>query len=63
MSKTQSKNTKKPFNAFRETLAVMDIEWLIRLRHRLQRVGRKRMVGILTKEIDRREAAEAKDAA
>jgi hypothetical protein len=36
---------------FAEMLAVMDIEQLIRFRHRLGKIGRKRMVKILTEEI------------
>jgi hypothetical protein len=45
-------------NPFAEILAVMDIEQLIRFRKRLEKVGRKRMVAILTDEIQEREALE-----
>jgi hypothetical protein len=40
---------------FAELLAVMDIEQLIRFRHRLGKIGRKRMVKILSEEIAERE--------
>jgi hypothetical protein len=40
---------------FAEMLAVMDVEQLIRFRHRLGKVGRKRMVKILSEEIAERE--------
>jgi hypothetical protein len=40
---------------FAEILAVMDTENLIRLRHRLGKIGRKRMVKILSEEIAERE--------
>jgi hypothetical protein len=46
----------EPMNPFAEMLRVMDVEWLIRFRRRLEKVGRKRMVEILTEEIDIREA-------
>lgn len=52
----------KPMHAFGEILKVSDIELLIRFRHRLQKVGRKRMVQILTEEIEEREAIEAAEA-
>jgi hypothetical protein len=45
-------------NPFAEILHVMDIEQLIRFRRRLEKVGRKRMVAILTDEIQEREALE-----
>jgi hypothetical protein len=45
-------------NPFAEILQVMDIEQLIRFRQRLQKVGRKRMVEILTDEIEEREGIE-----
>jgi hypothetical protein len=47
-------------NPFAEILHVMDIEQLIRFRRRLEKVGRKRMVEILTEEIEEREALEKK---
>jgi hypothetical protein len=40
---------------FAEILAVMDLEQLIRFRHRLEKIGRKRMVKMLTEEIAERE--------
>jgi hypothetical protein len=40
---------------FTEMLAVMDTEHLIRFRHRLGKVGCKRLVELLTLEIGRRE--------
>jgi hypothetical protein len=49
-------------NPFAEMLAVMDIEQLIRFRQRLQKVGRKRMVEILTDEIQEREGIEKAEA-
>jgi hypothetical protein len=42
---------------FAEMLAVMDTEQLIRFRHRLGKIGRKRMVKMLTDEIAEREKA------
>jgi hypothetical protein len=48
----------KPMNAFEEILKVSDTELLIRFRHRLNRIGRKRMVELLTEEIKKREALE-----
>ena len=45
-------------NPFAETLRVLTIEDLIRIRHRLKKVGRKRMVEILTDEIQEREGIE-----
>jgi hypothetical protein len=50
----------EPINAFAEMLRVMDIEQLIRFRRRLEKVGRKRMVEILTDEIEEREELEHK---
>ena len=47
-----------PMNPFAEMLRVMDIEQLIRFRKRLEKVGRKRMVEILTDEIEEREGIE-----
>jgi hypothetical protein len=47
-----------PINAFDEMLRVMDTEQLIRFRWRLSKIGRKRMVQILTDEIEEREAIE-----
>ena len=43
---------------FDEMLSVMDVEGLIRFRRRLEKVGRKRMVQILTEEIDRKQEEE-----
>jgi hypothetical protein len=48
-------------NPFAETLRVVDLEWLIRLRRRLEKVGRKRMVEILTDEIEERKALEKQE--
>jgi hypothetical protein len=48
-------------NPFAEMLRVMDVEQLIRFRKRLQMVGRKRMVEILTDEIEEREALEKQE--
>jgi hypothetical protein len=45
-------------NPFAEMLRIMDVEQLIRFRKRLEMVGRKRMVEILTDEIEEREALE-----
>jgi hypothetical protein len=50
-----------PVNAFGEMLAVMDIEQLIRFRHRLKKIGRKRMCEILSDEIEERNALEKKE--
>lgn len=50
----------KDMNPFNEMLKVMEFEHLLRFRRRLQKVGRKRMVEILTEEIDAREAEEGK---
>jgi len=49
-------------NPFAEILHVMDIEQLIRFRQRLNKIGRKRMVEILTDEIQEREATEKDEA-
>jgi hypothetical protein len=46
----------KPLNAFGQMLAVMETEHLIRFRHRLEKVGKRRMVEILTDEIEERQA-------
>jgi hypothetical protein len=50
-------------NPFAEMLHVMEIEHLIRFRRRLQNIGRKRMVEILTDEIEEREALEKEECA
>jgi hypothetical protein len=50
----------EPMNPFGEMLRVMDVEHLIRFRRRLEKVGRKRMVEILTDEIEERETLERK---
>jgi hypothetical protein len=42
-------------------LQVMNTEQLIRFRWRLQKNGRKRMVEILTEEINKREALEKQE--
>ena len=47
---------------FAEMLAVMDTEHLIRLRYRLNKIGRKKMVKILTEEIEEREKKEQEEA-
>lgn len=41
---------------FAEILQVCDVELLIRFRKRLEKIGRKRMVKLLTEEIEDREA-------
>ena len=56
-SREHDENGEK-MDAFAEVLRVMDIEQLIRFRRRLEKVGRKRMVEILTEEIDERDAEE-----
>jgi hypothetical protein len=48
-------------NPFAEILHVMDLEQLIRFRRRLEKVGRKRMVEILSDEIQEREALEKEE--
>jgi hypothetical protein len=48
-------------NLFGEMLRVMDVEHLIRFRKRLEMVGRKRMVEILTDEIEEREGIEKEE--
>jgi hypothetical protein len=48
-------------NPFAEILHVMDLEQLIRFRRRLEKIGRKRMVEILTDEIEEREALEKEE--
>jgi hypothetical protein len=58
MSKHKVPDGEDAQNPFAELLQVMDIEQLIRFRQRLQKVGRKRMVAILTDEIQEREAIE-----
>lgn len=45
-------------NPFAEILHVMDTEHLIRFRRRLEKIGRKRMVEILTDEIEERDIGE-----
>lgn len=40
---------------FYEMIEVMEVEHLIRFRRRLEKVGRKKMVEILTSEIQERE--------
>lgn len=58
-AKTQDKDENgHDMNPFAEMLRVMDVEHLIRFRRRLEKVGRKRMVEILTDEIEEREAIE-----
>jgi hypothetical protein len=52
----------KPMDPFAEMLAIMDVEHLIRFRRRLERVGRKQMVKILSEEIERRDDAEREEA-
>jgi hypothetical protein len=49
-------------NPFSELLKVCDVELLIRFRHRLKKVGKKRMVEILSEEIEEREALEREEA-
>ena len=43
---------------FKEIMAVMEFEELIRIRHRLGKKGLARLVGLLTLEIARREVEE-----
>jgi hypothetical protein len=50
----------EPLDKFGELIRVMDVEHLLRFRRRLEKVGRKRMVQILTYEIKAREALERK---
>jgi hypothetical protein len=57
LDKTTDENG-EPMNPFAEMLRVMDVEYLIRFRRRLEKVGRKRMVEILTDEIEERKALE-----
>jgi hypothetical protein len=52
----------KPLNPFGQILAVMDVEHLIRFRRRLEKVGKRRMVEILTDEIQEREKLAKKEA-
>jgi hypothetical protein len=52
----------KPLNPFGQILAVMDTEHLIRFRRRLEKVGKRRMVEILTDEIEEREQLAKKEA-
>ena len=52
----------QPMNAFEEILKVSDTELLMRFRHRLNKVGRKKMVQILSEEIERRELEEHAEA-
>jgi hypothetical protein len=51
----------EPMNPFAEMLRVMDIEYLIRFRRRLEKVGRKRMVAILSDEIEERKELEKEE--
>jgi hypothetical protein len=46
---------KEGLEPFREIMAVMEFEELIRVRHRLQKKGLEGMVRLLTLEIERRE--------
>jgi hypothetical protein len=55
MTKHKIPDGEDGFEPFAEILAVMDLEHLIRLRHRLGKIGRKRMVKILSEEIAERE--------
>jgi hypothetical protein len=43
-----------PLNAFGQMLAVIDVEDLIMFRRKLKEVGKRRMVKILTEEIEKR---------
>jgi hypothetical protein len=47
---------------FAEMLGVMDVENLIRFRVRLKKIGRKKMVKLLTEEIEDREKTEKDEA-
>ena len=53
----------EPLDPFYEMLQILDVEHLIRFRRRLERVGRKKMVSILTSEIKERDAKEKADIA
>jgi hypothetical protein len=55
MSKHKVPDGEDGQNPFAEILAVMDLEQLIRFRHRLGKIGRKRMVKMLSEEIADRE--------
>lgn len=61
MKNEQSHNDDKQIDKFAEMLSVMDSEHLLRFRKRLEKVGKKEMVRILTEEIKTKEAAEKKD--
>jgi hypothetical protein len=62
VDKDEKDENGEPLNLFGEMLRVMDVEHLIRIRHRLKKIGRKRMVEILTDEIEEREAIEKQEA-
>jgi hypothetical protein len=47
---------------FHEMIEVLETEHLIRFRRRLEKVGRKKMVEILTAEIEERDGAEKEGA-
>lgn len=54
-SKHDKDENGQPMDPFIEMLRVMDTEQLIRFRRRLSKVGRKRMVKLLSEEIKERE--------
>jgi hypothetical protein len=59
--KTENDENGEPLDPFFEMLQILDVEHLIRFRRRLEKVGRKKMVSILTSEIKEREAKEKAD--
>jgi hypothetical protein len=56
--KTDKDEHGEPLDPFFEMLEILEVEHLLRFRRRLEKVGRKRMVAILTEEIKEREAKE-----
>jgi hypothetical protein len=62
-TKPETTNTSEPeLDRFQAILDILNIEDLIRFRRRLEKVGRKRMVEILSDEINERQALEKKEA-
>ena len=58
---TKDENGEK-LDPFYEMIQVFEVEHLIRFRRRLEKVGRKKMVAILTSEIEERDAKEKAEA-
>jgi hypothetical protein len=52
----------EPLDPFFEMLQILEVEHLLRFRRRLEKVGRKRMVQILTEEIKERDAKDKAEA-